>query len=171
MGGDDIDGGADGAPPAIVGGGEMDGGFDGAGETVVLWPPVVVGMRETEGGFDGAGDAVVFSARSRFPSLEDRPRSNSTAAAVFDDKDDLPSFPFWPWPANRVMGKRPLLLISSSSSTASSDDGHPCAQDPPGPPTHSHSRPRGIAAQRPRDELAFATTSPPLWVLYTQMAA
>ena len=96
MGGDDIDGGADGAPPAIVGGGEMDGGFDGAGETVVLWPPVVVGMGETEGGFDGAGDAVVFSARSRFPSLEDRPRSNSTAAAVFDDKDDLPSFPFWP---------------------------------------------------------------------------
>jgi len=104
VGGDDIDGGADGAPPAIVGGGEMDGGFDGAGET-----------GETEGGFDGAGDAVVFSARSRFPSLEDRPRSNSTAAAVFDDKDDLPSFPFWPWPANRVMGKRPLLLISSSS--------------------------------------------------------
>ena len=66
MGGNDIDGGADGTPPTLVGGGEMDGGFDGAGETVVvLWPPVVVGTGETEGGIDGAGDAVVFSARSR----------------------------------------------------------------------------------------------------------
>jgi len=66
VGGNDIDGGADGTPPTLVGGGEMDGGFDGAGETVVvLWPPVVVGTGETEGGMDGAGDAVVFSARSR----------------------------------------------------------------------------------------------------------
>ena len=52
VGGLEIDGGADGTPPAGVGGEDR----DGAGETVVvLCPP-----GEIEGGFDGAGDDVVF---------------------------------------------------------------------------------------------------------------
>ena len=60
VGGLEIDGGADGTPPADVGGEDR----DGAGETVVvLCPPIAVGMGEIEGGFDGAGDDVVFSAK------------------------------------------------------------------------------------------------------------
>lgn len=107
MGGNDIDGGADGTPPTLVGGGEMDGGFDGAGEiVVVLWPPVVVGMGETEGGIDGAGDAVVFSARSRFSSLEDRPGSDGF---------------LFPRSCSRVMGKRPSPAAVTTTRRAKYD--------------------------------------------------
>ena len=67
VGGLEIDGGADGTPPAGVGGEDR----DGAGETVVvLCPPFAVGAGEIEGGFDGAGDDVVFSANLPFLTSE-----------------------------------------------------------------------------------------------------